>query len=401
MIQLPHGCWMSTPSVNPRNWKKVSASIKKPWYIQYYFHDPAFGDDPKFARGKLCIIKGMNHYTTSEERREATIALVNEEIRILKVEGFNPITKKFNPVIDVNYVVDPNTGFIAALNAVLDRLKCTVHTKEDIRSVIKYFSRATARLQIDHAPIKDIRRKHLRLALDECASVKKKWSANQFNVYRKYLMILFNELVELEACESNPLKAIKKADTVKRIRTVLTPEERKKVDEILKDKHYTLWRFMHIFFHSGSRESEMVRVQGKDVDLINQRFKVVIKKGRRSIEKWKTIKDIVLPLWQEVMAKCGPEDYVFSVGLIPGKRSIRPDQVSRRWNRHIKKKHGIQADFYSLKHLNLDETAEALSIEYAAKMAGHSTPVITLQHYAHGQKERDHQILKKVNNSFA
>lgn len=62
---------------------------------------------------------------------------------------------------------------------------------------------------------------------------------------------------------------------------------------------------------------------------------------------------------------------------------------------------GIKGDFYSLKHSNLDETAAALDINAAAAMAGHTTPVITLKHYAHGEKERQHERLKKVANTFS
>ena len=67
---------------------------------------------------------------------------------------------------------------------------------------------------------------------------------------------------------------------------------------------------------------------------------------------------------------------------------------------HVKKKLNISADFYSLKHLNIDETADALDIKDASVMAGHTTPVITIKHYALNEKERQHERMSKVNNSF-
>ncbi len=64
MKQLPKNCYCSDFSVYPNNWSKSGASIKKDWYIQYYFHDPAFKNNPKYRYGKLCIVKGgVNRYT--------------------------------------------------------------------------------------------------------------------------------------------------------------------------------------------------------------------------------------------------------------------------------------------------------------------------------------------------
>jgi len=60
------------------------------------------------------------------------------------------------------------------------------------------------------------------------------------------------------------------------------------------------------------------------------------------------------------------EDYIFSKYLETGKTSNRPEQITRRWKRHVKDKLGIEADFYSLKHLNTDETAALLDLGDAA-----------------------------------
>src|SRR5687768_12122625 len=98
MISLPHGCWCSgiagdpkkgtpdTLSVYPKNWNKRGASTDIRWYIQYYFHDPAFKDDSKLKYGKLVILKDMNRFKDLEERREATRDLMDCVILDLKIE---------------------------------------------------------------------------------------------------------------------------------------------------------------------------------------------------------------------------------------------------------------------------------------------------------------------------
>lgn len=76
--------------------------------------------------------------------------------------------------------------------------------------------------------------------------------------------------------------------------------------------------------------------------------------------------------------------------------------MSNRWREYVVKEGlGIDIDFYSLKNLNLDETSDILDAEAAAKMAGHTSTVITLKHYLINEEERKMEKLRKVNNDFA
>jgi hypothetical protein len=68
---------------------------------------------------------------------------------------------------------------------------------------------------------------------------------------------------------------------------------------------------------------------------------------------------------------------------------------------YVKEGLGIDIDFYSLKHLNLDETARLLDAAAASKMAGHTSTMITLKHYLVNEEERKMEKLRKVNNDFA
>lgn len=106
------------------------------------------------------------------------------------------------------------------------------------------------------------------MVLDQCSRIKLHWTNNQFNHYRKYISILFTELVEVEAIEYNPVKDIDKQKTIKRIRKTLTKEERKKVNYHLHKNYYSFWRFINIFFHSGARLTEILSVKKEDVDLM-------------------------------------------------------------------------------------------------------------------------------------
>ena len=66
---------------------------------------------------------------------------------------------------------------------------------------------------------------------------------------------------------------------------------------------------------------------------------------------------------------------------------------------HIKNKLGIECDFYSLKHLNTDQTSAELGLNAAAAHNSHKSTAITMT-YAVNERERVHEQLKKVNNGF-
>ncbi len=404
MLLLPNGCSCSNPSVFPKNWNATGASIKIDWRIQYYFYDPKLAD--KYPKGSLRIIKGMNSFRTLAERREAVKVLLEELMEALQLEGYNPITKKKVEPIVTDYEIDPSTKFIEALNQVLPKLDVVESTRSNLKGVIKDVKSAAENMRLDRLPISEIRRKHIKSILEHISKTKKDFSAHRFNKHRSYLMMLFKELEELEATDIDPVSKISKKKTETRLRELLTDKERLLIDKHLKKKTYTFWRFLQIFFHSGARETELLRLQAKDINLEKQRFKILIKKGKNN--KWteRTIKDVALPLWEELLQGANPEDYIFSAGLKPGVNSIRADQIPRRWRTHVKESVkkgglGITADFYSLKHLNLDETAATLDINAAAAMAGHTTPIITLKHYTQGEGDRQHERLRKVANSFA
>lgn len=391
MILLPNGCRCSELGVNPSNWQKTRKT-KKNWYIFYRFYDSS-------GRALFRMVCGMNHMKDPDDRRRYTQSLIDNELHLLKTEGYNPVMKTFITPREREGEIDPGTPFTEALQMVLKKIRCVDHTREDIKSSLKFIESASNYLRYSSIPIGSIKRRHLRHILDTCADTKKVWSANLFNHYRKYLSILFKELVELEAIEFNPVRDIAKQKSVKRLKRILSKEECLAIDNYLQTKDRNFCILVHIFFHSGGRRTEIVRVKGKDVNLETQKFKCIIKKGKEIREVEKTIKNIAVPFWIEALKNCKPDEYVFSVGLKPGTHRIREEQLTRRWNRHVKKHLGIDVDFYALKYLNSDQTAKILDLKAAAAQNSHTSTVVTMG-YAVNEKERIHERLRNVDNSF-
>jgi site-specific recombinase XerC len=420
MIQLPNNCSCSGTSadptkhtqdllpVYPKNWDKANVSIKKDWYVYYYFRDPS--QKLKFPKGKYVVAKnGINYLKTREERQEAIRIIMANHLKMLKEEGYNPITDKaVAPIIEshMDYEIDPEMPFLMALEKAKKRLTVSPGHFDNITSTLKYFSIAVKSLKYDQINISDIKRKHVRFALEHCAKLKDYWSNSLFNNYKRDLSELFNALIQTETIEYNPCDKINKKITERKTRKTLSPDERKKINKELRISNYRLWRLMHIFFHSGSRRSEMVLLQLENVNLSLQEFKILIKKGSKHTWVTKPIKDVVLPLWKEVIEealKCDgitKQHYLFSRDLLPYSEPIRPEQITRRWQLWVKKKMSIEADFYSLKHSNTDEMAESMGIEMAALLNNHSV-AIAKKHYALGEDKRNREKIKKISNVFA
>ncbi|HTD94618.1 MAG TPA: tyrosine-type recombinase/integrase [Chitinophagaceae bacterium] len=407
MLLLPNGCSCSKLSVHPKNWKRQEASTSITWYIHYRFYDPTV------AKPKLQIVKGMNHISELLGRREATQELLDQELHMLKNRAYNPITgcisdesNETGALDNIDYVIDPSTPMIRAFYEAVRLMTCEPETKRDAKNIVTHIEKAAVQLRLDRKPVSEIRRRHIKMLLDWCAINKPRWTDNTFNVYRSNLMMIYKQLIELECVELDPVSSIRKKKRIRKIRRELTREERLIINDHLKEFHPNLWRYMHIFFHSGSRSKELFRLKGGNVDLAKQRFKCLIKKGGQQREVRRPIKDIALRYWIDVIVtgNCGPDDFVFSRNLKPGPKPIQANRITRMWNKYVKgpKAEGgleIDVDFYSLKYSNLDETAKALNIQEAARMAAHTSTVITMN-YAQGENERQQERLRKVSNPF-
>ena len=394
MIALPNGCNCSELTVSPKNWKTCNISgLQKSWHIHYYFYDTVL------KKRKYVKVKGMNMFKTLTERREATTQLIQNELYQLKEKGFNPINGKFFQ--RETYGIDPQTRFIDALRQAYKLLKLTNTTQNDIWSSINFFELAAKKMSIENMEIQMVKRKQLRHVLEICGELKKSWSAYSYNNCRAYLLMLFKKLLEEDAVETNPVMDIPKQKTVLKLKVVLNKKERLEIDNHLKKVDPNYRRFIHIFFHSGSRKTELVRLKVSDVNLENQTIKLLVKKGSQHKEVLRPIKNIALDFWMEQLKGANQEDFVFSTDFRPGKINTTAKRMGNKWKEYVKDGLGIDIDFYSLKHLNLDETSSILDAKAASKMAGHTSTVITLKHYLVNEEERQREKLKQVNNKFA
>lgn len=400
MIALPNGCSRSNILIYPKNWKSNRASLRKDWKIQYRFYDPLYKGTKDW--GKDIAIKGMNRYKTLAERQEVTTALLDYETNRLS-EGWNPITKEyvFPQTSGIVQDIDPSTPFIDALKLAEPRVDTVKAVHDDMVSIINAVEAAAAllfdqtlRRKYKSIPVEKVTSRHLIFTLEQCRKDNPDLSDKRYNRYLAYLSMIFNKLKELQAVPANPLDNIDRKKTVTKKRAILTDKEAGVVDQHLFTKDYYFWRYMHIFFHSGARGTEMseVKKDGK-VDLTGQEFIVLVKKGNQYEEQTRVISTPVLHLWQEVWNEAKDGEYLFGSMLRPGPKKQGERYVSQRWQVYVKKDLGIEKDFYSLKHKRSDLVAKKLSLKHSQEAAGH-TSERTARIYAVGEEERRREEVK-------
>jgi hypothetical protein len=235
MMQLSFGCYCSELKVRPKEWSKPSIQETNDWYIYYRFYDPVFVHNPKYKKGKLIIIKGMNHLRVHADKRALTERLIEDELYKLQERGYNPITGKFLCVTPAANHIESSTFFIDALKKSPEWIQVAPLTKRDIDGVIKLVEAAAIQLGFAQLPISRISRRHIKIIFSQIEANLGSKSAHRYNKLRSYLMILFNELMELEATEVNPLKLIAKKKTIKKLRKTLSSKSRQLLTFILKN----------------------------------------------------------------------------------------------------------------------------------------------------------------------
>lgn len=130
---------------------------------------------------------------------------------------------------------------------------------------------------------------------------------------------------------------------------------------------------------------------------------ILVETNKSLVDMIRVINGAALPLWMEQLdGNYLPGCYIFGDDLKPGERKqpLRREQITRRWETHVKSKLGIEVNFYNLKHLFLELAAGKYGIGAAQGLANHATPVVTMTHYATGHKQRELDEKKRVEVSL-
>lgn len=222
------------------------------------------------------------------ERRAALEKLMVETEELLK-NGHNPIAEKLikstptvSPATDNNISAEilPFTSFIQAFRIALDHSTNVKECIADMRSVVNSMETAATTLSFLNIPIAEIEVKHVKRCLDLCRKSNPKFSAKRYNKAKAYLSSLFRFLIQEEATQGNMARAVNP------MKEETTRIQYFKEDEIERIKNHlwaynrSFYNFVLMFYFSGGRIKEFMRLQGKDVDMVEQTYTTLVKKGK-------------------------------------------------------------------------------------------------------------------------
>lgn len=403
--KLLNGCSRTEVFISPRKYKDFTTKSKFPkqWFVQCRFFDPLHED--RFPDGYQYRVR-FSHDNLGDLKSLAAIFKKEMELKIDE-RKFNPITQSYMTANKGGF--NPDLDFIDALQMAREKLeiKWSKEHSYEVKRCLVHVKNGREKSNFTDLKISDVRTWHLKTILENL-----NLPDVSYNRFRSYLQSLFKELTQYGCCEFNPVDNISIRTVTKNIREVISEERLKYVYKHLQIKCYSFFRYGKIFFYSGGRSTEFMQIQRKHVDLDNQEYLVLIKKGKRKTWVKKVIIADAIPFWREILSLCENEnDYLFSRGLVPGEKPISAEQITRRWKRHVKDSNDIKAadgsiikvteDFYSLKHLFLDILDERFSapiipLNRPAQRMGAHTNESTTDIYTVGKTARKNDDLKKL-----
>ncbi|WP_053468448.1 site-specific integrase [Clostridium sp. L74] len=238
-----------------------------------------------------------------------------------------------------------------------------------------------------------------------------------FGTLRKSL----DKAVEMQYLEKNVSKKIKAISKGKAIVPYWTKKEFEKViNQIYIKDFYEHLNFvmLWVYYMTGIRVNEGTALYWNDVDLEKKRLKVhhmLIVKNRKewrknSYTKTEDGKRIIaldddtvkiLKVWrnrQKEIGLGGEEDFVFSYDGLPMIKST----IARIINRYSKLAEVKKIQAKGLRHSHASYLINEfnVSVLVLSQRMGHSSPEITLKHYAHMWSGADTEIVAKITGNI-
>ena len=404
MKQLNGNCRYGKMTIYPPDYKSGRKSLlKKEWYIKYRFYDD------NLKKSKQVVIKGgVNTLEDVDQRKEEIEDIKKKEIDALENRGWNPIFGHSKiPYLDPeNKVLNKFTPLIPALKEALKLLQVIPDTIEkEYKPILNAIEAACKALGLDDTGVFDITLKNLYQIANEAATKTVKgektteFSGQKFNRIKKVLRRLYSELLLLEVVPANlPMSMPRKKEDAKKKKLPYTANEMELINMKLKEESPELWLYVRIFFHSGARSTEMLRVKRKDVDFDRQIITYLVLKGKKYEYKDRPLLNIAVELWQKACQGATPDQYIFGEGLRPSDQPMTKNALKLRYSRFCKK-HKLPNTMYIFKHMHTTEMIKQIGITKTAGMNAESERMVR-EHYDLEHEKTKHKEMIGVDVPF-
>lgn len=351
----------------------------KYWYVYYRYDGVQFRETWK-----------LNKIENLKERESA----YNDHIKMLS----DDLKKGWNP--NISDIIEQNEMcFIEALRFSLEKKKNDVckNSYSSYKGTVNFLETSAKKLNIDKLKIIDVKRKHIKLLMDE-AKIDRKWTNNAFNAHLLHLKILVTVLVKWDVIESNPATNIDnlKVDKTSSFNSPASEKEIEKIKNTLIEKDFNFYIFCITVFHTGIRPAELLRVNLGMINLAKNEFNlpatITKNKTARTVPINKYLKEYLIEI---NFSKLPKNYYLFGSLKSPGKgkkkkeNKLIPDFVpspnpvvrktaSIRWEEIVKDGLGIKMNLYAMKHYGADKKILAgMNMDSLRELYGHSSKLMT------------------------
>lgn len=310
--------------------------LGKRWLIYYSFKHPETGRMMRFRK----------YLSINLKTKSARYDKANEHIRTINnwlKQGGNPfqVTAQF-------------TQMLQALDYVYDIKKASLRPRSysSYNTVIKYFKLWLKKSNNNNISLDEFGFHQAQLFMDWIV-VHKKPANRTYNNYITFMRIIFNTLIQREYIVVNPFLKVKLFPKTDAGIRNFTPDEMVLIRENLPYYNYGLWIACQFIYYCFIRPGELIRLKIADIDL--DKKEIYIRPEVSKNRKGSTLpipNNFINELQKMQLDKYSTGNFVFSVGLKPGRTELSHNALSRAW-RVWAVKHGIKKDLYDFKHTGI------------------------------------------------
>lgn len=322
------------------------------WEIVYYVANPHTGKLTR-KRNRVKPIKGIT------QRRQLARRMVIEINRRLQ-KGWNPFYQ--------NKGTRELIRFIDANNAYINRIKRECADGNLRPDTLRTYKSQVGRLETYVTDVlKTPEMMCYRFDSDfvgeylDYIRYEKGLSARTRDNYLGFLGTLATFLFEKKYITVNPTEHFGKINKKIKKRTVIGNDLRKAIFMYWENENPNYLNLCMACYYCLIRRTELTKIKVGDVNLAGSTIWVDAQSSKNRTGKHVTIPDKFLGVLERHIENARESDYLFSSdGFAPGKNILRPDRITRHWERMRKDiglKHEIQ--WYSLKDSGITDLLAA------------------------------------------
>lgn len=205
-----------------------------------------------------------------------------------------------------------------------------------------------------------------------------------YNNYLRFMNTLFLYFVKKEWMSENPFSRIEHKRNEEKKRTIIPPEDRKRIVEYFRSSNTPEFEFvMMLCFRCFIRPKEMMMLKIENIDYDNCLLTIPSYVAKNHHERTVGVPVEIMSYFNELRIH-DRSLFIFSTGYKPGKTMMNTRDVGRTWSIMRRKLNLPDSyQFYSLKDTGITEMLEAgIPAKYVKDLADHHSLEMT-DRYTH------------------